>query len=90
MLASSAGLLLQRHDTAGPERDAGGSLKRPEIGRGEAASLLGVAPNTASRILSDLTRSGRLTHVANARGAGVRHRLPAATTPYRGGDAAER
>lgn len=62
----------------------------PEIGRDEAASLLGVAPNTASRILSDLTRSGRLTHVANARGAGVRYRPSAATTPYRGGDAAER
>lgn len=46
----------------------------PEIGRDEAASLLGVAPNYASRILSRLATEGRITPVANARGPRVRYR----------------
>jgi ATP-dependent DNA helicase RecG len=47
----------------------------PEIGREDAANLIGIAPNYASRILSDLAREGKLVPVANARGAGVRYRL---------------
>jgi ATP-dependent DNA helicase RecG len=49
----------------------------PQIGREEAAALLGVVPNSASRILSDLSRDGALAPIANARGPGVRYRLPA-------------
>jgi ATP-dependent DNA helicase RecG len=48
----------------------------PQISREETADLLGVAPNYASKILSGLLRSESLTTVANARGAGVRYRLP--------------
>jgi ATP-dependent DNA helicase RecG len=48
----------------------------PQIGREEAATLLGVADNSASRILSDLSREGSIVPIANARGAGVRYRLP--------------
>ncbi len=48
---------------------------RPAIGRGDAATLLDVAPNCASRILSDLTRQGLLATVSDARGSGVRYRL---------------
>jgi ATP-dependent DNA helicase RecG len=46
----------------------------PEISRDDAASLLGVTPNSASRILSDLAREGVLQAVANTRGRGVRYR----------------
>jgi ATP-dependent DNA helicase RecG len=47
-----------------------------EIGRGEAAVLLDLAVNSTARLLGDLTRQGKLVPVANARGAGVRYRLP--------------
>lgn len=45
----------------------------PQIGREDAAELLGVAPNSASRILSDLAREGWLRPAANARGPRVRY-----------------
>jgi len=48
----------------------------PEIGRDDAAILLDMAPNSASRMLGELARERRQTPVANARGAGVRYRLP--------------
>lgn len=48
----------------------------PEVSRDDAAVLLDVAPNYASRILSDLAREGRLEPVANTRGPGVRYRMP--------------
>lgn len=47
----------------------------PEIGRDDAAALLDVAPQSASRILSELAREGSLEPVSNARGPGVRYRL---------------
>lgn len=53
----------------------------PEIGRADAAALLAVAPNTASRILSDLARDGFLEAVANTRGRGVRYRGPITSAP---------
>lgn len=46
----------------------------PEIGRDDAASLLGVATNYASRILRQLSDKGEIEPVANARGAGVRYK----------------
>lgn len=49
--------------------------EEPEIGRAQAAELLGITPTSASRILGELRRSGKLATVANARGAGVRYRL---------------
>ncbi len=55
----------------------------PQISREEAAGLLGVAQNYASRILSDLARDGALTPIANARGAGVRYQLTAPERPAR-------
>ena len=48
----------------------------PEIGRAAAAELLGVTLQAASRVLGELARDGKLVHVSNARGAGVRYRLP--------------
>ena len=48
----------------------------PEISRDDAAVLLGVAPNYASGLLSDLAREGLLEPVANTRGPKVRYRLP--------------
>ncbi len=49
----------------------------PQIGREEATDLLGVTQTSASRILASLARAGYLVPVANARGAGVRYKLPA-------------
>lgn len=46
----------------------------PEIGRDDAATLLGVAPITASVILAKLRDARVITPVANSRGAGVRYR----------------
>lgn len=51
----------------------------PEIGRADAAELLGVTPVSAARILGELARAGNLEHVAHARGARVRYRLPGAS-----------
>ena len=48
----------------------------PQIGREELTDLIGVTATSASRILANLARSGDLVPVANARGAGVRYKLP--------------
>lgn len=48
----------------------------PEISRDDATTLLGVAPNYASRILSQLADGNHIVPVANARGPRVRYRLP--------------
>jgi predicted ArsR family transcriptional regulator len=52
----------------------------PQIGREDAASLLGVVENSASRILAELTRQGVIEPVSNARGPRVRYRLVAPST----------
>ena len=53
---------------------------QPQIGREDAATLLGVVENSASRILAELTRQGVIEPVSNARGPGVRYRLAASST----------
>ena len=53
---------------------------RPQIGREDASALLGVAENSASRILAQLTRHGLIEPVSNPRGAGVRYRLVSPST----------
>jgi hypothetical protein len=51
----------------------------PEIGRDDVVALLGVTPVQASRILSQLFRDrGVIEPVGNARGRGVRYRVPKA------------
>jgi ATP-dependent DNA helicase RecG len=52
----------------------------PEIGRAQAAALLGVTPVQAARILSDLYHErGAIEPVGNPRGRGVRYRLATPT-----------
>ena len=53
---------------------------QPQIGREDASALLGVAENSASRILAQLTRHGLIEPVSNPRGAGVRYRLVSPST----------
>jgi transcription initiation factor IIE alpha subunit len=49
----------------------------PEIGRDDLATLLGLSPVQASRILSHLyNEGGALVPVGKPRGRGVRYRLP--------------
>lgn len=48
----------------------------PETCRDEAATLLDVVPQSASRILAALARGGGLVPVAHTGGPRVRYRLP--------------